>query len=71
MDLIEEARGHRFKPTPWRDRIDRAWRYWRAYLYPQWYDLRCDKCHMKLRARSGMHMTEAVGRHNREFHGWK
>ena len=40
----------------------------RAYFRPHWRELACPRCGMIVRARSGPHMTEAVGRHGREIH---
>jgi hypothetical protein len=46
----------------------RLWVIIRAYFRPRWRTLQCPQCNLFVRARSGPHMTAAVGRHNREYH---
>ena len=40
----------------------------KAYIWPQWRVLTCPYCGLVVRARSGPHMTDAVGRHMRRCH---
>jgi len=41
----------------------------RGFVRPDWRELGCPDCYVKLRARNGVHMTRAIRRHNRIVHG--